>query len=216
MSDQNLIPLLAPGEAEVVVHGEDPYPYMSDLVSEHTGRVARTFGRWKTLLATQNTAESSAFVQTQKRLTREIAQALDALQQMEMAVVASERNRSQCPHVDARELKRRRAQCDLVRRDIRKVKTMLHSESTALKIEGDKRKMLLAKRKRPALDANNGSFGRSKVVSNADFHRGHQMQQQSLLEKQDVSASSFVHHLPFYHLHIDLPSILVAFLAINP
>ena len=133
-----------------------------------------------------STAESASFAQTQRNLTRDVIQALDALQHMEMALVALERDRDQFTHVGANELQRRRSHCAAVRREIRKVKTKLHSKSTVLKIDADKRKVLVARRCQTQLHSNGSGFGCTRAGTKDGFFKGHRREQQIFRERQDV------------------------------
>lgn len=182
----NRLPLLGSETAAEVSEG-DPYPYLCDLVAGACGRMSLTFGRWNTLLETQNTAESASFAQSQRNLTRDVIQALDALQHVEMALVEIERDQDRFPHVDGSELKRRRCHCAAVRREIRKVKTKLHSKSTVRKIEADRRKVLVARRCQMQAHSNSTGFGCTKAETKAGFFKGHQREQQIFHERQDVS-----------------------------
>lgn len=176
--------MITPGGQLGDGNADDPYYYMKDVLLSVMSKVDKSFLRFVHLLENTNTAEGSEFRKLNSALMRDVESALDALKQMDASVMTVERAPAQFQHVDSAELQARKEFCSEVRSKLRKVKQkMQHDRSTLAKLESDKRKLLLARRKdnAPAIGNSRGPGG----SSNAAFVDSQRQRQLMLRKQQD-------------------------------
>lgn len=164
----------------------DPFYTIRDRLDGEIRASRSSFEDWQGLFSSScNTATDIRFRVKQEEFQKVLTKNEDACRKLKNAVGKIAKERSRYPHVDDRELERRRALVSELDTSLNAMRTIFYSKEVKARFEADQRKQL---HERAVSDVESAARGANAYAkSNADFMTG-QAQQQSLIKReQDVA-----------------------------